>query len=74
MTNPNNVIFSIPFLIFTNTALAGEAIIFDHSELIAYQQEGALAGYYNARDNRRSCTFAFFNIGDDTISSRDSPY
>ncbi|MDH6152281.1 MULTISPECIES: hypothetical protein [Paraburkholderia] len=66
------IIWALPF-IFSHVAWCGRAIIFDRPELISFDDGRFLNGYYDSRDNRRSCVFLFSQVGGE-VDGRPQPY
>lgn len=73
MKNSNKLIIWALFFIFPHVAWCGSVIIFDRPELISFDDNGTLTGYYDSRDNRRSCAFLFSQISGE-VEGRPQPY
>lgn len=75
MINLNKfVAFVLCFLCVQIAWAAGEAVIFDRSELIAFDAGNLVSGYYNAQDDRKSCIFIFTQADPEIKEGADSPY
>jgi hypothetical protein len=72
--NSNKIVFSGLLLFFLQSASGAEGIIFDNSGIIAVETNGAITGYYDAEDEKKSCSFLFVQIGTETEPPAVSPY
>jgi hypothetical protein len=75
MINLNKfVVFVLCSLYMQISWAAGEAVIFDRSELIAFDENNVIAGYYNAQGDRKSCLFLFAQVDQKMKGETESPY
>nr|WP_233451450.1 hypothetical protein [Paraburkholderia caribensis] len=75
MTNINKILALFLQLILAQTTYAiGSAIVFDRAELIAFDDNSVVKGYYNAQGEKRSCTFLFVQKGGQVEAQAEPPY
>ncbi|REE24184.1 hypothetical protein B0G71_7486 [Paraburkholderia sp. BL27I4N3] len=59
MRNLNKIIILALLTCLCRSTVAGEAIIFDQANLLAFSDSGRVAGFYDSEDNKFSCYFLF---------------
>jgi hypothetical protein len=58
----NKIVASLLMATFSNFVNAGNLILFDSSNLVAYQSNAGISGFYREDDDRRSCYFFFYQL------------
>ncbi|WP_434112961.1 hypothetical protein [Paraburkholderia caffeinilytica] len=74
MKNLNKVVALVLCLFFAQFAWGSEGIIFDNQALVVVNANGVLTGYYDAEDDKRSCSFLFVQVGNEVKQHAQSPY
>ncbi|WP_459619939.1 hypothetical protein [Burkholderia sp. 3C] len=69
--NLNKIAFLFFLASICNASFAGEAMLFDEPNFVAYQDGGKVYGFYDARDPRFSCSFFFYEDGSSGLNEID---
>jgi hypothetical protein len=75
MTNLNRLVLGTMIILgLTTPGFAGQAILFDDASLVGYRDDGRIYGFYDARNERFSCSFLFFQDGRESQSPNAQGY
>ena len=75
MINLNSFALGAMIMLGLSTSgFAGEAILFGDANLVGYRDDGRIYGFYDARNERFSCSFFFFQNARESKSPNAEGY
>ena len=69
MLKLNRILMCVIVALIENVAISGEAIFFNQGNLIAYQENDVIEGFYDSENKKFSCYFLFSQYPGDKLKS-----